>query len=104
MGCGPARLRVPLLPPDVSIAYRDTYSHTHAHPNVRPSLSHPYSSLPPLWPLLTVYLIWMWFDDAHESGGRKVKWVRRLPIFKYFAEYFPVSLIKVSSSPEAGMR
>ncbi|PWN22915.1 DAGAT-domain-containing protein [Microstroma glucosiphilum] len=56
-------------------------------------------SLPPLWPLLTVYLIWMWFDDAHESGGRKVKWVRRLPIFKYFAEYFPVSLIKTADLP-----
>lgn len=48
------------------------------------------SSIPPLWPLLTIYLIWMWFDDAHESGGRRSEWVRRMPFFKYFAEYFPV--------------
>lgn len=49
------------------------------------------SSIPPLWPLITIYLIWMWFDDAHESGGRRVEYIRRLSVFKYFAQYFPVS-------------
>lgn len=33
----------------------------------------------------------MWFDDAHESGGRRVEYIRRLSVFKYFAQYFPVS-------------
>lgn len=54
-------------------------------------LSH--RSIPPLWPLITFYLIWMFFDDAHENGGRQSAYIRRLGVFKYFAEYFPVSQI-----------
>lgn len=57
------------------------------------------SSIPPLWPVITIYLIWMWFDDAHESGGRRVQYVRRLSIFKRFAEYFPISVIKTAELP-----
>lgn len=56
-------------------------------------------TIPPLWPLLTVYLIWVWFDDAPENGGRKVQWVRRWSLFRYFAEYFPISLIKTADLP-----
>ncbi|CAO1628003.1 unnamed protein product [Parajaminaea phylloscopi] len=56
-------------------------------------------SIPPLWPALTVYLIWMWFDDAQENGGRQSPYVRRLSVFKYFAEYFPISLIKTADLP-----
>ncbi|PWN40558.1 DAGAT-domain-containing protein [Ceraceosorus guamensis] len=51
-------------------------------------------SIPPLWPLMFVYIIWMFFDKAPESGGRRSEWFRRLSVWRRFAEYYPVSLIK----------
>lgn len=52
-----------------------------------------------MWPILVPYLIWIFFiDQAPETGGRRLPWVRRLSIWRYFAEYFPISMIKVRSS------
>lgn len=56
-------------------------------------------SIPPLWPLIIVYLIWTYFDRAPESGGRRLNWARKLKIWRYFAEYYPVSLIKSADLP-----
>lgn len=56
-------------------------------------------SIPPFWPLIIVYLIWIYFDNAPQSGGRRSKWARRLKIWRYFAEYYPVSLIKSADLP-----
>ncbi|KDN49573.1 putative diacylglycerol acyltransferase type 2b [Tilletiaria anomala UBC 951] len=57
-------------------------------------------SIPILWPVLFPYLIWVLLvDRAPESGGRRVTWVRRLPVWRYFAEYYPVSLIKTADLP-----
>ncbi|KAG8788147.1 diacylglycerol O-acyltransferase 1 [Serendipita sp. 397] len=48
-------------------------------------------SLPPLWPLILVYLIWMAFDGAPERGGRRSPWVRSWRIWDYYTSYFPAS-------------
>ncbi|KIM44385.1 hypothetical protein M413DRAFT_431336 [Hebeloma cylindrosporum] len=49
-------------------------------------------SIPPLWPLLTLYLIWArWIDDSPERGGRSSRWFRSSRFWKYFADYYPAS-------------
>jgi 2-acylglycerol O-acyltransferase 2 len=52
-------------------------------------------TIPLLWPLLIMYTIWLYFDKAPENGGRRITFVRKLRLWKYFSGYFPVSLIKV---------
>ncbi|KAI9290244.1 diacylglycerol acyltransferase type 2B [Umbelopsis sp. AD052] len=47
-----------------------------------------------LWPLLIMYTIWLFFDKAPENGGRRISLVRKLPLWRYFASYFPVTLVK----------
>ncbi|RCH93260.1 diacylglycerol O-acyltransferase 1 [Rhizopus azygosporus] len=47
-----------------------------------------------LWPLHIAYLIYIWMDQSHEKGGRRSERFRRLRIWHYFANYFPVSLVK----------
>lgn len=57
-------------------------------------------SVPLAWPILIPYLIWINFiDTAAENGGRRFPWVRKLPVFRLFAEYFPISMIKTSDLP-----
>lgn len=57
-------------------------------------------SVPLTWPILIPYLIWIFFiDNAPENGGRRFSWVRKLPVFRYFAEYFPISMIKTTNLP-----
>ena len=51
-----------------------------------------FSSIPPLWPLLALYLIWFrWIDEAPEKGGRSSQWFRSSRFWKYFADYYPAS-------------
>jgi 2-acylglycerol O-acyltransferase 2 len=52
-------------------------------------------TIPLLWPILIMYTIWLFFDKAPENGGRRISLVRKLPLWKHFANYFPVTLIKV---------
>ena len=50
------------------------------------------SSIPPLWPLLAVYLFWVrCIDKSPENGGRTSQWFRSLSFWKYFADYYPAS-------------
>lgn len=49
-----------------------------------------------LWPVLIAYLTFMYRDKAPESGGRRIESVRYWILWKYFADYFPVKLIKVN--------
>jgi hypothetical protein len=47
--------------------------------------------------LPSLYLAWLIYDkDTPEQGGRLMPWSRRLPIWKWFAEYFPLKLIKTA--------
>ncbi|XP_075676393.1 2-acylglycerol O-acyltransferase 2-A-like isoform X2 [Dermatophagoides pteronyssinus] len=47
-----------------------------------------------------LYLFWWIFD--HETpirGGRRINWFRNLPIWRLYAEYFPIRLIKTVDIP-----
>ena len=52
-----------------------------------------YSSYPPLWPFLLVYMIWIHIDSAPEHGGRLSPWFRSIRFWKFFAEYYPASYV-----------
>ncbi|CAO3650575.1 unnamed protein product [Cunninghamella echinulata] len=51
-------------------------------------------TMPVLWPLLAAYLIWMCKDKAPVKGGRKIQAFRELRFWNWFANYFPVNIIK----------
>ncbi|KAI9267316.1 diacylglycerol acyltransferase-domain-containing protein [Sporodiniella umbellata] len=46
------------------------------------------------WPLILAYIGFIYFDKAPESGGRRFERTRYWTVWKYFASYFPVKLIK----------
>ncbi|KAF8634612.1 hypothetical protein AX15_000818 [Amanita polypyramis BW_CC] len=57
-------------------------------------------SIPPLWPLLAVYLIWaICIDKAPERGGRTSRWFRSSVFWRYFANYYPASFLKEADLP-----
>ncbi|KAL7280647.1 hypothetical protein ACG7TL_005586 [Trametes sanguinea] len=63
-----------------------------------PSLP-PQSSFPPLWPILAAYMIWvLYIDKSPEHGGRLSPWFRSMGFWRYFADYYPASFLKVSIS------
>jgi 2-acylglycerol O-acyltransferase 2 len=45
-----------------------------------------------MWPFVTAYITYLYFDVAPDHGGRKIDWMRRLVIWRWFAEYFPMRL------------
>ncbi|KAK1922597.1 diacylglycerol acyltransferase [Papiliotrema laurentii] len=51
------------------------------------------------WGLMIPYLIWIIFDPAPERGGRPKEWARNLFIWKYFAQYYPCSIVKEADLP-----
>jgi len=56
-------------------------------------------SFPPLWPILGVYYLWVLCDNKAEYGGRLNMRVRSLSFWKYFADYYPASLLKEADLP-----
>ncbi|KAI6023843.1 hypothetical protein PISMIDRAFT_430466 [Pisolithus microcarpus 441] len=57
-------------------------------------------SIPALWPFIAVYLVWMsWIDKSPVHGTRLSPWFRSLKIWRYFAEYYPASLLKECDLP-----
>ncbi|KAJ3305899.1 diacylglycerol O-acyltransferase 1 [Kappamyces sp. JEL0829] len=54
------------------------------------------SSYENLFPFMLAYLIYMFLDPAPEMGGRKLMWMRRLPLWEAMRDYFPVSLVKTA--------
>jgi hypothetical protein len=47
-----------------------------------------------------VYYVWIrYIDKSPEHGGRISPWFRSLKIWQYFAEYYPVSLVKECDLP-----
>ncbi|KAK0547858.1 diacylglycerol O-acyltransferase 1 [Tilletia horrida] len=57
-------------------------------------------SVPLAWPFIIPYTLWIFvFDSAAEDGGRRYAWVRNWKLWTYFAEYYPVSLIKTVDLP-----
>ncbi|KIM68235.1 hypothetical protein SCLCIDRAFT_20629 [Scleroderma citrinum Foug A] len=58
------------------------------------------SSIPALWPLIAAYLVWMtWIDKSPEHRTRLSPWFHSLKIWEYFADYYPVSLLKECDLP-----
>ncbi|KAI9312368.1 diacylglycerol acyltransferase [Dichotomocladium elegans] len=55
-----------------------------------------------LWPMLLLYITYITFDKAPETGGRRIEWVRHWGVWKYFANYFPATLIKESELDPKG--
>ncbi|ORX94077.1 diacylglycerol acyltransferase [Basidiobolus meristosporus CBS 931.73] len=51
-------------------------------------------SIPIFWPLMIIYLIWAYFDKAPREGSRKSEWMRRLPLWRWFVEFFPIQIVK----------
>ncbi|KAK3734357.1 hypothetical protein QZH41_016661, partial [Actinostola sp. cb2023] len=51
-----------------------------------------------LYPIALFYLAWAYlFDSGTPShGGRRSKFMRRLKVWQYFRDYFPISLIKTA--------
>ncbi|KAG2233779.1 diacylglycerol acyltransferase [Thamnidium elegans] len=47
-----------------------------------------------LWPVMIAYVTFIYFDKAPERGGRPFERCRKWVGWKYFANYFPVKLIK----------
>merc|ERR1711939_102323 len=57
-------------------------------------------SFPLSWPVIVPYLIWVFcFDVAPTNGGRASDRVRRSVVWRWFAGYFPVSLVKTADLP-----
>ena len=54
----------------------------------------------PLWPFVLLYLSWTYLVEwkTPERGGRDLlrNFSRRLSIFKYIRDYFPITLVKTS--------
>lgn len=54
----------------------------------------------PLWPLVVLYLSWTHLVEwkTPERGGRDllINFTRRLAIFKYIRDYYPITLVKTN--------
>ncbi|KAI8872274.1 diacylglycerol acyltransferase [Ramicandelaber brevisporus] len=51
-------------------------------------------TIPVFWPLVAIYVTWLYLDDAPENGGRRIQWVRHLRLWKWARDYFPLQLIR----------
>lgn len=50
-----------------------------------------------LWPLSTLYFIWLVMDwQTPERGGRKTTFVRRWRVWNHFRDFFPIRLVKTT--------
>lgn len=49
------------------------------------------------WPVVLIYALWMIYDrKTPAQGGRRVHFIRNWSIWRYMANYFPLSLVKTS--------
>lgn len=61
-----------------------------------------FSSVPALWPFITIYSIWAFgIDSSPRTGGRPSRRFRNLVFWKYFAQYYPQELVKVRGVVES---
>ena len=53
---------------------------------------------PLLSPLIVLYLFWIyvWDRETPHRGGRRVSLIRRLPMWRYFRDFFPIHLVKTA--------
>lgn len=50
------------------------------------------------YPIAILYLTWAYLIDGRtpEHGGRRSNFIRRLGVWKYFRDYFPITLVKTA--------
>ena len=50
------------------------------------------------YPIAILYITWAYLIDGKtpEHGGRRSNYIRRLRVWKYFRDYFPITLIKTA--------
>ena len=55
----------------------------------------------PLAPLTLIYVLWIivWDRRTPERGGRRAEWMRKLRIWNYIRDYFPITLVKTAELP-----
>ncbi|CCC68247.1 hypothetical protein NCAS_0B01630 [Naumovozyma castellii] len=56
-------------------------------------------STPLFWPIVIPYMIYFFIDKAPANGGvvtRYSVWFRSLTIWKYYCDYFPITLVKTT--------
>ncbi|XP_044282718.1 2-acylglycerol O-acyltransferase 2-like [Varanus komodoensis] len=47
------------------------------------------------WALAALYAAWLYLDwDTPARGGRRSAWVRQWAVWRYFRDYFPITLVK----------
>ncbi|KAL1935554.1 hypothetical protein VTP01DRAFT_4694 [Rhizomucor pusillus] len=51
-------------------------------------------AIPIFWPFAVAYITWLFLDKAPERGGRRFECVRKWSLWKFFADYFPVTIVK----------
>merc|ERR1712150_31984 len=50
-----------------------------------------------LWSFALIYIGWYFYDlDVCNTGGRRLEWFRNAPLWKYSANFFPVTLVKTA--------
>lgn len=48
------------------------------------------------WFLGVLYLLWLYLDwEVPCRGGRRSQWVRSWTVWKYFRDYFPITVSKI---------
>ncbi|KAF7661469.1 hypothetical protein LDENG_00261320 [Lucifuga dentata] len=56
-----------------------------------------YAVFTSLWPLCTLYFIWLVTDwQTPEKGGRRTAFVRKWRVWEHLRDYFPVKLVKTA--------
>ncbi|CAK7566261.1 MAG: diacylglycerol O-acyltransferase 1 [Sporothrix epigloea] len=58
-------------------------------------------AIPLAWPIIIPYILWLLVSSASSNGKLRWRseWFRRLPIWTWFAAYFPAELIKTADLP-----
>ncbi|XP_065222992.1 acyl-CoA wax alcohol acyltransferase 1-like isoform X2 [Planococcus citri] len=47
-----------------------------------------------------LYLLWVYYDrETIYTGGRRIKWLRKMRVWKYRRDYFPIKLVKTADLP-----
>ena len=57
-----------------------------------------YMFFTPLWPISVGYatLVILFDSDRSSRGGRRIEFIRHWKLWKYFCDYFPVTLVKTA--------
>ena len=57
-----------------------------------------YMFFTPLWPISVGYatLVILFDSDRSARGGRRIEFIRHWKLWKYFCDYFPVTLVKTA--------